>query len=180
MQSFPSRPALARCRVFGQASFTGTWCGQGNPANPATITDSTAFLTLKVTDVNASIGVYQDANTIFAPGWQFITGKLSPDSKRIDWSNGTFWTRCNIPKARAHPRLKLAGTWHADGILSEVCSIRQHGSALQLDNGHGAAASGSVDAQGRLTTDWKGNRIVGAVSADGNRIDWDNGTWWVR
>ena len=161
-------------------SFVGTWCGQGDPANPATITDSTAFLTLKVTDANASIGVYQDANTIFAPGWQFITGTLSPDGKRIDWSNGTYWTRCNIPTAHAHPRLKLAGTWHADGILSEVCSIRQHGRALQLDNGHGASASGSVDAQGRLTTDWKGNTIIGVVSTDGNRIDWDNGTWWVR
>jgi len=42
------------------------------------------------------------------------------------------------------------------------------------------SASGSVDAQGHLTTDWSGNSIAGVVSADGNRIDWDNGTWWVR
>jgi poly(beta-D-mannuronate) lyase len=161
-------------------SFTGTWCGQGDPAYPATITDNVGFLTLKVSEVGASIGLGQDERTIFAPGWGFITGTLSPDSKRIDWSNDTYWTRCNIPKAHAHPRLKLAGTWYADGLRSEVCSIRQHGSALQLDNGHDAGASGSVDAQGHLTTDWKGNSITGLVSADGNRIDWDNGTWWVR
>ncbi len=160
--------------------FAGTWCGQTDFLDPATITDGDAFLTLKASEIYASIGLYRDANTIFAPGWQYVTGTLSTDGKRIDWSNGTYWTRCNIPKAHAHPRLKLAGTWHADGLLSEVCSIRQHGSALQLDNGHGASASGSVDAQGRLTTDWKGNTIIGVVSTDGNRIDWDNGTWWVR
>jgi len=176
----PPLPGPRPASLSGPRSFTGSWCGQGDPAYPATITDSTAFLTLKVTEANASIGVYQDANTIFAPGWQFITGTLSPGGERIDWSNGTYWSRCNIPKAHAHSRLKLAGIWYAVGLHSEVCSIRQHGSALQLDNGHGASASGSVDAEGRLTTDWKGNRIVGLVSADGNRIDWDNGTWWVR
>ena len=76
--------------------------------------------------------------------------------------------------------MKLAGTWYGEGIRSEVCSIRQRGGTLQLDNGHGASASGSVDTQGRLTTDWNGNSIVGMVSADGNRIDWDNGTYWTR
>ena len=160
--------------------FAGSWCGQGDRANPANITDNGAFLTLKVTEANSSIGFNQDERTIFAPGWQPITGTLTTDGKRIDWSNGTYWVRCNIPKAHPHPRLKLAGTWYADGFRSEVCSIRQNGSVLQLDNGHGASASGSFDAQGRLTTDWHGNSIVGVVSADGNRIDWDNGTWWVR
>jgi len=133
-----------------------------------------------VNEVNASIGLNQDARTIFAPGWGFIIGTLSPDGKQIDWSNGTYWRRCNIPKAHPHPRLKLAGTWYGDGFRSEVCSIRQQGNALQLDNGHGATATGGVDAQGRLTTNWNGNSIVGVVSADGNRIDWDNGTWWIR
>jgi poly(beta-D-mannuronate) lyase len=110
-------------------SFVGTWCGQANFLDPATITDNVAFLTLKVNEVNASIGLNRDERTIFAPGWEFNTGTLSTDGKRIAWSNGTYWTRCNIPKARAHPRLKLAGTWYADGLRSEVCSIRQHGSA---------------------------------------------------
>ncbi len=176
----PIPPRSGALPISQGRSFVGTWCGQGDPANPATITDNVAFLTLKVSEVDASIGLGQDQRTIFAPGWGFITGTLSPDSKRIDWSNDTYWTRCNIPKVHAHSRLKLAGTWYADGLRSEVCSIREHGSALQLDNGHGASASGSVDAQGRLTTDWKGNSITGVVSADGNRIDWDNGTWWVR
>jgi hypothetical protein len=120
-------PGVRSTSVAGTHSFVGTWCGQGDPAYPATITDSTAFLTLKVTDANASIALNQDERTIFAPGWKFITGTLSADGKRIDWSNDTYWTRCNIPKAHVHPRLKLAGTWYADGYRSEVCSIRQHG-----------------------------------------------------
>jgi len=173
-------PSVRPASVTGSRSFTGTWCGQGDPAYPATITDSTAFLTLKVSETNASIGLNQDERTILAPGWQFITGTLSANGKRIDWSNATYWTRCNTPKSRTHPRLKLAGTWYADGLPSEVCSIGQHGSTLQLHNGHGAAASGSINAQGRLVTDWNGNSIVGMVSTDGNRIDWDNGTWWTR
>jgi poly(beta-D-mannuronate) lyase len=173
----PRSGALPR---LNGASFTGTWCGQGDPMDAATITDSGAFLTLKVSEINASIGVYRDTNTILAPGWQFVAGTLSPDGKRIDWSNDTYWTRCKIPTARAHSRLKLAGTWYADGMRAEVCSIRQHDNTLQLDNGRGAIASGSVDEQGRLTTDWSGNSIVGTVSPDGNRIEWDNGTWWVR
>jgi poly(beta-D-mannuronate) lyase len=160
--------------------FIGTWCGQRDFLNPATITDSGAFLTLKASEIDVSIGVYRDASTIFAPGWQFITGTLSPDDKRIDWSNGTYWTRCSIPRTRAHSRVKLAGTWYADGLRAEVCSIRQRGGTLQLDNGQGASATGSVDAQGRLTTDWNGTQIQGVVSADGNRIDWDNQTWWTR
>jgi poly(beta-D-mannuronate) lyase len=174
-------PARSRALPGSQGrSFAGGWCGEGDSAYPATISDNVAFLTLKVDDLNASIGLNQDERTIVAPGWQFITGTLSADGKRINWSNDTYWTRCNIPKVHARSRLKLAGTWYADAIRSEVCSIHQHGSALQLDNGHGASGSGSVDAQGRLTTDWNGNSIVGMVSADGNRIDWDNGTWWVR
>jgi poly(beta-D-mannuronate) lyase len=173
-------PGLSGRSFTGTHSFIGTWCGQGDRMDAATITDSGAFLTLKASEINASIGVYRDMNTIFAPGWQFITGTLSPDGKRIDWSNDTYWTRCKIPEARAHSRLKLAGTWYADGMRAEVCSIRQHDNTLQLDKGRGAIASGSVDEQGRLTTDWSGNSIVGTVSSDGNRIEWDNGTWWVR
>jgi len=164
-------------------SFVGHWCGQGEAAYPATITDSGAFLTLKVTMVNASSGFNRDERTIFAPGWQFITGKISRDGKRIDWSNGTYWKRCAEPvktAGSANRILKLDGNWYADGIASEVCSIQQVGSTLQLDNGHGAKGSGSIDGSGRLATKWDGSRIDGEVTADGSRIDWDNGTWWMR
>jgi hypothetical protein len=31
-----------------------------------------------------------------------------------------------------------------------------------------------------LTSTWNGNVIGGTVSTNGNRINWDNGTYWTR
>jgi hypothetical protein len=31
-----------------------------------------------------------------------------------------------------------------------------------------------------LTTNWNGTNIAGTVTANGNRINWDNGTYWTR
>jgi hypothetical protein len=162
-------------------SFTGTWCGQGDPAYPATITDDVVFLTLKVTEANASIGFYQDENTIFAPGWQFITGALAPDGSQIDWSNDTYWTRCPGSNTRsARFRLKLAGTWYTHTDRSQPCTIGQHGDNLKIDCGELGNASGEIDAKGHLTTNWKGSHVEGTVAADGNHIHWDDQTWWTR
>jgi hypothetical protein len=59
-------------------------------------------------------------------------------------------------------------------------SIQQRGDHLQLDNGEGGKGTGRIDAVGRLTTEWSGNRIDGVVTADGNHINWSNQTYWTR
>jgi hypothetical protein len=181
---------FAICLIFGvkeavaqfppnpqAAAFTGAWCAQGDPSKQASIADNGAFLTLTNESGNTSPGQYQGQNSIVAPGWQFVTGTLSQDGSHINWSNGTFWARCN---AGGGGRLNLTGTWYAQGNRAQSCSIRQRGGNLQLSNESGYQASGQITGKRQLTTTWDGNSIVGTVTPDGNRINWDNGTFWTR
>jgi len=49
-----------------------------------------------------------------------------------------------------------------------------------LSNESGDHASGQITGKRQLTSTWDGNSIVGTVTPDGNRINWDNGTFWTR
>ena len=162
------------------AAFTGAWCAQGDPSKHASIADNGGFLTLTNETGDTSPGQYQGKTGIVAPGWQFVTGTLSPDGSQINWSNGTFWARCNSGGGGGRRRLNLTGTWYAQGNRSQSCSIQQRGNNLQLSNESGANASGQMNGKRTLTTNWNGNTIGGTVSDNGNRINWDNGTFWTR
>jgi hypothetical protein len=159
------------------AAFTGAWCAQGDPTKQASISDNGAFLTLTNESGNTSTGQYQGQNAIVAPGWQFVTGTLNQNGNQINWSNGTFWARCNSGGGGG---LNLTGTWYAQGNRAQSCSISQRGRGLQLSNESGDRASGQFTGRRQLTTNWDGNSIVGTVTPDGNRINWDNGTFWTR
>ena len=162
-------------------AFTGTWCAQGDPTKHASISSNGAFLPLTNENGDTSPGNYQGQTGIVAPGWQFVTGTLSPDGSQINWSNGTFWARCNSGGGGGGGhRLNLTGTWYAQGDRSQSCSIRQRGNNLQLSNQTGDNASGQMNGKRTLTTSWNGTTIGGTVSANGNRINWDNGTYWIR
>jgi hypothetical protein len=162
-------------------AFTGAWCAQGDPTKHASISSNGAFLTLTNENGDTSPGNYQGQTGIVAPGWQFVTGTLSQDGSRINWSNGTFWARCDSGGGGGgRRRLNLTGTWYAQGDRSQSCSIQQHGNNLQLSNQSGDNASGQMNGKRTLTTNWNGTTIGGTVSTNGNRINWDNGTYWVR
>jgi hypothetical protein len=161
------------------AAFTGSWCAQGDSTKQASISDNGAFLTLTNENGDTSTGQFQGQNGIVAPGWQFVTGTLSPDGSQINWSNGTFWARCNAGGG-GHQRLNLTGTWYAQGNHSQSCSIRQRGNNVQLSNQSGDHASGQITGKRQVTTNWNGTSIVGTVTGNGNRINWDNGTFWTR
>src|SRR3984885_13339066 len=160
------------------AAFTGGWCAQGDSTKQASISDNGAFLNLTNENGDTSTGQYQGQNAIVAPGWQFVTGTLSPDGSQINWSNGTFWARCDT--GGGGQRLNLTGTWYAQGNRSQSCSIQQRGNNLQLSNESGANASGQMNGKRTLTTNWNGTTIGGTVSNNGNCINWDNGTYWTR
>ena len=66
------------------------------------------------------------------------------------------------------------------GTARNSCSIRQHGKNLQLSNESGRQANGQMTGKRQLTTNWNGTSIGGTVTANGNRINWDNGTYWTR
>ncbi len=146
------------------AAFTGGWCAQGDSTKQASISDNGAFLTLTNENGDTSTGQYQGQNGIVAPGWQFVTGTLSPDGSQINWSNGTFWARCNTGGG-GHQRLNLTGTWYAQGNHSQSCSIRQRGNNVELSNQSGDHASGQITGKRQVTTNWNGTSIVGTVTA---------------
>jgi hypothetical protein len=164
-----------------QASgFTGAWCAQGDPGKRCSISGNGAFLTLTNENGDTSPGNYQGSNGIVAPGWQFVTGTLSPDGSQINWSNGTYWARCYSGGGGGHGRLDLTGTWYPQGNRSQTCSIRQRGKRLQLSNEQGSSATGQFDGTRHVTTNWSGTTIGGTITSNGNRINWDNGTYWIR
>ncbi len=167
------------------ANFLGTWCAQGDPAKQTSIASNGpgngVFLTLTNEQGDSSPGNLQGANQIVAPGWQFVVGTLSPDGSQINWSNGTMWARC--PSGGGgwpSDRPRLTGTWFANGDRSRACSIQQTRGSLALQNEAGQTANGSFVRKRDISTNWNGTIINGHISRDGNRIDWDNGTFWVR
>jgi poly(beta-D-mannuronate) lyase len=158
-------------------AFLGEWCAQGSLAWRASISDKGSFIVLNNGMGDASIGLGNGHTRIVAPGWGSVNGKLTPDRSQIDWSNGTFWARC--PATPAPSPLSLTGKWYADGGV-QPCFIRQKGDQISISHGKGCKATGQVDAAGHLTTEWSGSRIDGAVTPDGNHINWDNQTYWSR
>jgi poly(beta-D-mannuronate) lyase len=157
--------------------FLGAWCVQGDLAAHASIRLESGLLVLTNASGETSIGEIPAPDTLLAPAWHGTGGALTPGSSQIDWTNGTYWARCiEQPAARLH----LAGTWIPMGVRSIVSTIRQEGHTLHIDNGLGATATGTLDGNGHLSTDWSGETIDGAVTPDGNHIHWSNQTWWTR
>lgn len=168
------------------ADFLGTWCAQGDPYKRASISRNGIFLSVTNENGNTATGQLQGSNRISVPMWQFVTGILGNNGRRIDWSNGTFWARCRSGHRRGgrgrYPpyEIRLAGTWYAHGNRTLVCSISQHGGDLELRNESGHRAVGSFTGKYDIRTNWDGRIIRGWISRDGDRIDWDNGTYWIR
>lgn len=175
---FPPPPQPNGAQASG---FLGAWCPQGDPNKHASISANGPFLTLTNENGDTSPGNLQGSNRISAPGWQFVTGTLSSDGSQINWSNGTYWARCNNGGGGyPHHRINLTGRWFPNGNRSLSCSIQQRHGQLDLRNEAGQSAGGSFVSRHRITTNWNGATITGRVSSDGNRIDWSNGTYWIR
>jgi hypothetical protein len=167
----------------GSAGFLGTWCAQGDPSKQASINSNGPMLNLTNESGSTSIGNMQGDNQIVAPEWQFVTGTLSGDGRRISWSNGTFWARCYNGSGGGgggYRTPNLNGNWYPNGNRSLQCSIQQRRGNLTLQNEVGDRATGSFNGKWSVTTNWQGTRISGTISKDGTRIDWSNGTHWVR
>lgn len=172
------------------SGFIGAWCAQGDQNKRASISDKGGgFLTLTNENGDSAVGNVTGSNTVSAPQWQFVTGTLSGDGRTINWSNGTYWARCRGGSGggggggggyRPPTQVSLNGKWYPNGNRSLSCTIQQRHGNLSLTNEVGQSASGSFDSKRKITTNWDGNVIHGTVSSDGNRIDWDNGTYWIR
>jgi hypothetical protein len=165
------------------AAFLGQWCAQGDPNKQASITSNGGvFFNLTNEQGDTSPGTLQGPNVMSAPGWQFVTGTLTPDGSQINWSNGTNCQRCNNGGGGGGGwrRPRIEGTWYRSGNRSQRCSIRRRGDTYRLTSENNDSATGSWDSRHQLTTNWSGTIITGIVTNGGNRINWDNGTFWTR
>lgn len=74
----------------------GVWYANGSPAARCSIVQSGASLTLKNQEGRTASGTVSGSGTL-STDWGFggghITGTISSDLRRINWSNGSFWTR---------------------------------------------------------------------------------------
>ena len=166
------------------SAFLGQWCAQGDPSKIASISANGPFLTLTNEQGSTSPGNTQGSNqnVIVAPGWQFVQGTITPDGSRINWTNGTFWARCNQGGGGDHhghlPNLQ--GTWYRSGNHAQACSIQQNRKSLTFTNESGQSAQGQFLGPKHVTANWNGQTINGNLVNNGGRINWDNGTWWSR
>ncbi len=71
----------------------GTWYYAGKQSSPASISQSGTTLTFTNENGLVSTGSFQDSNTVIATGWSNLLGNLNSTLDRIDWANGTYWTR---------------------------------------------------------------------------------------
>jgi hypothetical protein len=119
---------------------------------------------------------------------QNVDGRISSDGRRIDWSNGSFWTRGGGGGSSHGLSAEIDGTWYANGDFTKRCHIRGSGSELSLTNEIGQEASGRLEGH-TIVAEWPMSphtsmgprtRVEGRVSHDGRRIDWSNGTYWSK
>jgi hypothetical protein len=76
----------------------------------------------------------------------------------------------------------LNGNWQMGGPYNagQSCQIIQQENSLTFINENGQRSSGwFIDSSTVIANDWDGG-LQGTISADGSRIDWANGTWWIR
>src|SRR5713101_7196636 len=129
---------------MGNSSFLGAWCAQGDPTKHCSVSGNGVFLTFTNENGETSTGrfVGMQQNVVSADQWNFVQGTLSADGRTINWSNGTYWTRCS--GGGGHRTPNLDGTWYGSGDRSQSCNIRQRKRNLQLRNESGQSASGNT------------------------------------
>lgn len=117
-------------------------------------------------------------NAVRATDFATQNGTLSPDGRRIQWSDGVVWVKS--PDAP-----DLNGVWvgyYDDGSRSPyIWNIGHTGSTLTIQD---ARTGGTTRSRGSI----QGNKITandfatknGTLSADGNQIRWSDGVVWRR
>ena len=130
---------------------------------------------LKNEQGSQSSGEARGPFVIAALEWGPALAILSPDRSQIDWSNGTYWAPC--PSKPTPQPVNLTGRWIA---LDGGCVVHQQGNLVKSGNTKDCLAAGSMDEKGHLILDGFVGRFEGDVTADGNHINWIDGSYWTR
>ncbi|MPZ78693.1 MAG: hypothetical protein GEU77_19505 [Deltaproteobacteria bacterium] len=110
-------------------------------------------------------------NIVRALDWEGgLRGHIRRD--RIEWQNGTTWTRTPSRHRR------LAGTWYLNGDGDKRVEIVSSRDGIQAKNERGQTSRLEMERDGDVrAVDWEGG-LRGNVKRD--RIEWQNGTIWTR
>jgi hypothetical protein len=155
--------------------FLGEWCGEGKAELRATIADGGDYFVLNNGMGSLSSGEAKGPYIMAALAWGPVLGVLSPDRSQIDWSNGTYWVRCSSRPATSEAN--LTGTWIA---MDGSCVVHQEGNLMKSGDSKDCLAAGSVDKNGHIEMDALFGKFQGDVTADGNHINWVDGSYWTR
>ena len=76
---------------------------------------------------------------------------------------------------------RISGDWCAQGDKTKRCSISSNGAFLTFTNENGSTSTGHfVNMQQTVFSADEWHFVQGTLSPDGLRIDWTNGTYWMR
>ena len=88
-------------------NISGTWYANGNTSKRCSISQSGTSVTLTNEQGRTASGHFVNPGEIDTNWGYFggsnIRGTISNDLRRIDWSNGTYWTRESAPKPAPTP-----------------------------------------------------------------------------
>lgn len=90
-------------------------------------------------------------------------------------------TSCSTTRC-CHSSPNLAGNWEMAGPynVGQPCQILQSGNYLTFINEKGDRARGVLKSPAEvIAIDWEGG-LSGVLTNKATRINWKNGTWWLR
>ena len=153
-----------------EENLVGRWYSNGERQKPVEIHSSRKGLQARNEHGDSSRLETRGSN-IRALDWEGgLRGHIKRD--RIEWANGTMWTR--TPSRGQN----LAGTWYLNGDKGKRVEIVSSRDGLQAKNERGHTTRLQIDHDGDIRAlDWEGG-LRGDVKRD--RIEWQNGTTWTR
>ena len=170
-------PYVARAQPYdrGRADWreenlVGRWYSNGKRDKPVEIHSSRRGLQARNEHGDSSRLETRGSN-VRALDWEGgLRGHIRRD--RIEWANGTTWTRT---PSRAQ---NLTGRWYLNGDSGKRVEIVSSRDGLQAKNERGHTSRLQTDRDGDIRAlDWEGG-LRGDVKRD--RIEWQNGTTWTR
>jgi hypothetical protein len=166
----------------------GLWYMSGDPARPCHVhfreggPHIGSHLLVFVNERGGrSVGCCLSGNSLVAANWPGEDGSLRaefsadprlPENQVIRWANKSVWTR--VPD--------LSGGWFKGGDKKLSCKVHQKPQEpnAQFVNEKGERAAAFVMGETIRIEKWGGKTVNLRGKIKGNRIEWDNGSFWVR
>jgi len=166
--------SLAATERGSAAGLDGRWYHDGAPTRILVAPDGRS-----ITIVNelgqSSDGYAADPRNLTIPSLG-ITGKVSKDGRRINWTNGTEWKRESSMPGPI-PSVNISGRWFRNGQPTSI-DVARDGRNFTIVQEWGMRATGRITGNGELSVPAWG--VTGRVKENGQRIKWSNGTEWTR